>query len=311
LIPGCDSPEFEEAFPMRPCFSLLLLALALAPLTPAAAAPAEAARVEERQLVWPATGPYRLRLENVRGRVAVTRWPKTVAYMQATLRSSRRLEAAERALLTEARVEVEAARPGDGVARVVFPTLAGRHPAVVANAVAGLRVDWRVVLPPETALEVRQEAGPIVAHGHDGRLDVFTRDGDVDVTDVTGLVEAGNERGDITLLRVAGDALVRTHRGALTLREVQGDVRAVTGSGPVRLMVAPRWVGEVAYHTVSGVIRSDLATRMTDMEPGDQGYVGVLIGPLAHPQAGAPWRVRVDTTAGDLTIASDRAAAGN
>lgn len=296
---------------MRLLANLLLTWLVLTATGPAEAAPLPAARVEERQLVWPAEGPYRLRLENVRGRVAVTRWPKTVAYMVATLRAARPLETAELALLADAKVEVDATRPGDATVRVVFPALAGRHAAVVANAVAGLRVDWRLMLPPETALEVRQEAGPIVAHGHDGRLDLFTRDGDVTVSDATGWVEAANERGAITLSRVVGDAHVRSHRGALTLREVQGDVRALTGSGPLRLLVAPRWVGEVSYHTVSGVIRSDLATRLTDLEPGDAGYVGVLVGPLAHPQAEAPWRVRVDSTAGDLTIASDRAGAGN
>ncbi|MEB3329115.1 MAG: hypothetical protein VKQ33_07780 [Candidatus Sericytochromatia bacterium] len=295
---------------MRPWFRALPLVLTLGPLAPAQAAPVLPARVEERQLVWPAAGPYRLRLENVRGRVAVTRWPKTAAFLAATLRAARPLEPAEQALLAEARVEIEAPRSGDARARVVFPSLAGRHPAVIATAAAGLRVDWRLVLPPETALEVRQEAGSIVARGHDGRLDLFTRDGDVDVTDASGWVEAGNERGAITLRRLAGDALLRTHRGVLTLREIEGDVRAISGSGPVRLVVTPRWVGEVAYHTVSGVIRSDLATRLTDLQPGDTGYVGVLLGPLAHPGAGAPWRVRVDTTAGDLTVASERASAG-
>lgn len=264
----------------------------------------------ERQLIWPAEGPYRLRLRNVRGRIAVTRWPKTVAFVRATVRTVRPLDTAEQALLKEATWTVEEARPGDAQIGVAFPSLAGRHPAVVAVATPGIRVDWRIVLPPETALEVTQESGPVLAHGTDGRLNVHTRDGDVSISGASGWVEAANERGAIQLEDIEGDVIARTHEGAVTLRGVRGDVRALTGRGSTRLEVPPRWVGEVAFHTVGGEIRSDLATRHTDLQPGDRGYVGVLVGPLARPDAAAPWRVRVDSVGGDLTVATERSSAG-
>ncbi|MEB3196226.1 MAG: hypothetical protein VKP62_03390 [Candidatus Sericytochromatia bacterium] len=264
--------------------------------------------VFERQLVWPAEGPYRLRVENVRGRVLVSRWEKNVAVLQVTLRASQALDAREQKIFASGRLDLDASETGGASATVAFPAASSQYPAVLSAAAPHIEVDWRVILPPETALEVKQETGPIVATGTDGRLNLFTRSGPIQLAGVSGRVDAGNELGDVEVNGLDGDAFLRSHHGRFQCRGVKGDLQVLSGTGHVALAVSPRWMGEVAYHTVSGEIRSDLTTKDTDMHPEDHGYVGVLQGSQTSSGHSPACRVQVDTTAGSLTIATDPAA---
>lgn len=302
----------------------LVLALTLA--SPAAAAPppgnkpapalkppvAEAPGVQpapvtfEQQAVLPADGPYLLTLKNVRGRVVLKRWNKNVIWAMATVRASRPIGGSELEYFKAAAMQL--GRPSaDAVAvETVWRGVREGYPAVVATKAAHVEVDYVVAVPPETAVEVRQEYGPLIAAGLDGRLDLFTRDGDVTVAACKGWVDAGNERGRVRIDDVKGDAVGRSFHGYVSFKGVTGDVRAITSTGPVHVDVPPRWVGEVSCHTVSGSFRSDLATFGTDLEPGDTGYVGTMRGPLANTKDEPLVRVRVDTTSGDVAVASEQ-----
>jgi hypothetical protein len=263
----------------------------------------------EQQAIMPADGPYLVRIRNVRGRIVVKPWNKNVVWVTATVRASRPLSGTALDYFKAAAMQVTRPEPDTTAIETVFRGVRETYPAVVAAKSANVEVEYMVAVPPEVAVEARQEYGPIVASGLDGRLDLFTRDGDVTVSDCKGWVDAGNERGRVNIAGVAGDAVGRSFHGAVTFKDVKGDVRAITSTGPVRVDVPARWVGEVSFHTVSGVFRSDLATFDTDLEPGDKGYVGVLRGPLASAKADPAVRVRVDTTSGEVTLASERAGA--
>lgn len=260
----------------------------------------------EQQVILPPDGPYLLSLKNVRGRVVLKRWNKNVIWAMATVRASRPIAGTELEFFRAAGMQVQ--RPtADGVAiETIFRGVRDSFPAVVAAKASHVEVDYIVAVPPETAVELRQENGAVVASGLDGRLDLFTRDGDVSVYGCKGWVDAGNERGRVRIADIQGDAVGRSFHGYVSFQGVSGDVRAITSTGPVHVDVPPRWVGDVSAHTVSGTFRSDLATFGTDLEPGDTGYVGTLRGPLANIKDEPLLRVRVDTTSGDVAIAAEQ-----
>jgi hypothetical protein len=133
----------------------------------------------------------------------------------------------------------------------------------------------------------------------------FSRDGDLTLSDIGGWAEAVNERGALAFNRIAGDAVGKSFHGNLTFKDVSGDIKATTSDGNVRVDVPVKWVGEIAYHTVSGDFRSDLSTQRTTLKPGDKGYRGILRGPLAGHE-GPVVRYIIDTTSGDATVASER-----
>lgn len=307
--------------PLRPTTTLLALA-ALTTATPATAAPTTPAAAEalgvtpkpvvfERQEILPADGPYLVRVSNVRGRVVVKRWNKNVVWATATVRATRPLAGSQLDYFEAAGLQMQrlGTTPDETTLATIWRGVRETYPAVVAAKAPHVEVDYLIAVPPETAVEVRQEYGPIITSDLDGRLDLFTRDGDVTVAGHTGWVDAGNERGRVSVAGVKGDAVGRSFHGTVAFREVSGDVRAITSTGDVRVEVPARWVGEVSFHTVSGAFRSDLATFQTDLEPGDQGYVGVLRGPLASAAEAPLVRVRVDTASGGVVLASERAGA--
>jgi hypothetical protein len=260
----------------------------------------------DNQWQWEGLRVYRVKLENVRGRVLLRRWEQTGVLIQATLRATQAVGAEELRLFRTAEFKAQEMAAGLVSVRPAFPGLSSEHPAVVAAATPHLEMDWRVTVPASAVLEVRQEVGNIVGHGLAGRLDLFTRDGDIALSASHGWLEAANERGTIVLRDVVGDAELRSVRGRIESHGQLGDLRALNAQGDVVLEVAPRWVGEVSFRTVSGNIYSDMATRHTDMEPGDRGYEGILQGPLATNEASPAWRVRVDTLQGNLTVAPPR-----
>ncbi len=265
----------------------------------------------ERQEILPADGPYLVKVSNVRGRIVFKRWNKNVVWVTATVRATRPLAGSQLDYFNAAAMQVARAgdKPDETAIATIWRGVRETFPSVVAAKAAHVEVDYLVAVPPETAVEARQEYGPIISSGLDGRLDLFTRDGDVTVAGHKGWVDAGNERGRVSVAGVEGDAVGRSFHGPVTFRDIKGDVRAITSTGSVRVDVPARWVGEVSFHTVSGAFRSDLATFDTDLEPGDQGYVGVLRGPLASTRNAPDVRVRVDTTSGEVVLAAERAGA--
>lgn len=289
----------------RPFVFLGAFAALAAPAVAAPAAPAPV--VVEEQVILPAEGPYAIDLENMHGRVTVRGWNKNVVYVRAEKRATHPLSGSEAAIFARVRPAVVWHQDGEAAIRTDMGEAAKTYPAVLLAKAPHVVVDYTLVVPSATALRIKQEQGPVVLYGVDGKFEIRTRDGAIDATDVAGRVEATNERGDMRFSSIKGDAVASSQSGRLIFRGVEGDIRARTHDGDVRIDVAPRFVGEVSFHTVSGLFRSDLATTGTDLQPGDKGYVGVLRGPLAGAQAPEA-RFRIDTVSGTATVAADRQA---
>jgi hypothetical protein len=261
----------------------------------------------DQQIILPADGPYSVDLSNLRGRVVAKGWNKNVLYIHAVKRASHELAGDEKDLF--AKLTAKVTQPEAGAVKIeTLAPGAGQFPSIQAQRLLHGLVDYELLIPPDCALTVQQELGPIAVVGVGGNVKATSRDGDVTLTDVSGWAEASNERGAITLGNIHGDAVGKSFQGSLHFRGVEGDIKAVSGEGQVRIDVPTRWVGEVGYHTVSGDFRSDLVTYKTTLHPGDKGYRGVLRGPLAgHEQPLV--RYTIDTTSGDATVASERAGA--
>ena len=123
----------------------------------------------------------------------------------------------------------------------------GRFP-VSPSCEAGLRV----VLPPDTQLQVRTGNGHVVASGLTGPVDVSSSDGRVElvhiggdvvahsgngrveVTDVTGSVTATSSDGRVVVNGVDGDvATARSGNGRVEVTDVTGSVSATSSDGAV------------------------------------------------------------------------------
>jgi hypothetical protein len=261
----------------------------------------------DKQIVLPADGPYSVKLSNLRGRVVAKGWNHNVVYVHAVKHATNALAGEEADLYAKLYATLDTPSKGEVVIATEAPN-AGKFPSIQAQRLLHGVVDYELLIPPDCALTVTQELGPIAVVGVGGNVKAFSRDGDVTLTDVSGWAEASNERGTLTFGNIHGDAVGKSFDGALRFQGIEGDIRAASATGDIRIDVPPRWVGEVGYHTVSGDFRSDLVTNRTTLHPGDRGYRGVLRGPLAgHDQPLV--RYTLDTTSGDATVASERAGA--
>ncbi|MDB5096582.1 MAG: hypothetical protein JWM80_1003 [Cyanobacteria bacterium RYN_339] len=277
---------------------LLLAAAALAVTTP---------DLVDQQIILPAEGPYSVTVSNLRGRVVAKGWNKNVVYIHAVKRATHELAGEEADLFAKLKAVVKEPTKGEVVITTEAPG-AGKFPSVQAQRLLHGVVDYELLIPPDCALNITQELGPIAVVGVGGNVKAFSRDGDVTLTDVSGWAEGTNERGALAFGNIHGDAVGKSFQGNLSFKGIEGDVRAASATGNIRVDVPTRWVGEVGYHTVSGAFRSDLVTYKTTLHPGDKGYRGVLRGPLAgHEQPLV--RYTLDTTSGDATVASERAGA--
>lgn len=288
----------------------LAAATAISLAAPALGAPAvkpASAVLTEQQVILPADGPYVINVTNVRGPVVVRSWNKNVLYVKAEKRATHPLSGTEAQLYTEATVALDRPAPGTVSVATRFPSQEKTSPGMLQSKAPHVEVAYTIMVPPDSALELQQEAGAVTVVGASGRLKVFTRDGAIAVANTTGRVEVANERGDIRLANMDGDASAQTLHGQVYVQGAKGDLEAKTTTGDVWVTVPARFAADVSFHTVRGAFRSDLATFQTNMLAGDAGYVGVLRGPLA--MGGAPeLRYKVDTVSGALQIAAEQAA---
>lgn len=287
--------------------ALVAATVAAAPAVGAPAVKPASVVLTEQQVILPADGPYVIDVSNVRGPVVVRGWNKNVLYVKAEKRATHPLSGTEAQLFAEASVTLDRPEPGTVAVSTRFPSQDKTSPGLLQSKAPHVEVAYTIMLPPETALTLKQEAGAVTVVGASGRVKAFTRDGVITVADAAGRVEVANERGDIRLANLNGDAGAQTLHGQIYVRGVRGDLEAKTTTGDVWVTVPARFAADVSYHTVRGAFRSDLATFQTDLLAGDTGYVGVLRGPLA--MNGAPeLRYKVDTVSGTLQIAAEQAA---
>jgi DUF4097 and DUF4098 domain-containing protein YvlB len=135
-------------------------------------------------------------------------------------------------------------------------------------------------------------------------VDVHTRGGRIDVSDVGGDVAVETRGGAISVSRVAGDVTAETAGGAVRVSDLRGGVRAHTRGGPIGVA---RVSGPVDVETRGGPITVEQAGASVVAETrGGSIDVGFAASPAgAIETRGGAIQVRIPTGAGvDLDAAS-------
>ena len=115
----------------------------------------------------------------------------------------------------------------------------------------GVRVDYTVTVPWQTACRLNGRNGRVEVLRVGGPVEVGQRSGRTTVRIVEGDVQVAGRSGAIEVEEVEGDVLVRGHSGRVSVRRVNGDLRVQCHSGAVR---ADEVTGDVVIASHSGRI---------------------------------------------------------
>ncbi len=114
-------------------------------------------------------------------------------------------------------------------------------------------VDFDVLVPIETRVEVDTSNGAITVEDIDGTIRLDTSNGAIDVYDSSGSLNVDTSNGRIEIVRFVGDLRLDTSNGEVWIEEVTGSVDAETSNGSVHYIGAPA-TGSNRLRTSNGSI---------------------------------------------------------
>jgi DUF4097 and DUF4098 domain-containing protein YvlB len=114
-------------------------------------------------------------------------------------------------------------------------------------------VDFDVLVPVETRVEVETSNGAITVEDVDGTIRLDTSNGAIDVYDSSGSVNADTSNGRIEVVRFVGDLQLDTSNGEVWIEAVTGSVDAETSNGSVHYIGTPE-TGSNRLRTSNGSI---------------------------------------------------------
>ena len=94
-------------------------------------------------------------------------------------------------------------------------------------------VSFRLQVPKQTACDLRTSDGNISMKGLTRDQRCKTSDGDLEILDIEGMVNASTSDGNITVKKVAGPLEVKTSDGNIRIEDIKGDVKGTTSDGNV------------------------------------------------------------------------------
>ena len=197
--------------------------------------------VDRTTRAFKVAGPTTVALANVSGRITVSAAAGSEVRLEIVKRVRAATEADAKPRLDATRVEIE-----ERAGRIDVRTehTRGRH---------GASVDYTVVAPPDTALEIRSVSGDMSVQGIKGEVRAETVSGDVNATGLAREASLKSVSGDITIASSTLD-------GQLGANSVSGNVfiqglkarrvDAATVSGDVKLSGGA--CDQAQVHSVSG-----------------------------------------------------------
>jgi hypothetical protein len=208
--------------------------------------------------VYPAAGLAEISIEHENGRVTVTGWDRQE--IQVRVLNGRGVD----------RISVETA--GDRMTvRTVSSTSAG---------LLGTGAEYEVSIP--STLE---------------RIGIETSNGQIQVVDCNGTVDAGTSNGAIRLTGTRTVERLSSSNGAIDaeIRALDADAQVTTSNGAIRLALAPAINATVEARTSNGQVTvSGLTLTASDSRPNElEGMLG----------AGGP-RLVVETSNGAITLSA-------
>jgi len=252
----------------------------------------KASKVETVEL--PFEAPVSLDVDTSNGAVTVQGMEgiETVTIM-ITLRS--RGDTQEEAKDRVDRIVVHAEQDGN---RITARYLASEQEADVRRFSG---VDFDVLVPIDTRVEVDTSNGAITIEGIVGTMHLDTSNGAIDVYDSSGSLNADTSNGRIEVVRFAGDLRLDTSNGEMWLEQVSGTVDGETSNGSVHYTGTPA-AGSNRLRTSNGslTVRVPLDASIAFRAGTSSGKIRSSL-PLVGDTEGDEWSAELNPPA-DVTF---------
>lgn len=171
-----------------------------------------------------------------------------------------------------------------------------QKPLCVMNK--SVSVDLDVTLPNQADLELTTHNGAVNITNITGKINATTHNGSITAEQVTGATKLRTHNGRITCKETSGDMELRTHNGGIkaTCSESASpvcDVSMVTHNGGVNFTAPPNLSAEVDVSTHNGSINTDLPIAVTGKVSKRK-----LTGTIGQGEG----RLRIETHNGSIKI---------
>lgn len=166
-----------------------------------------------------------------------------------------------------------------------------------------IQVDFRVMVPRETACTLHTSDGNISATGLSGNQQYKTSDGNIRMKDISGNLTAKTSDGDIGADKIKGSLDVGTSDGNIDFTNIKGDIDCSTSDGNISIINAE---GKISSRTSDGHITFDkiLGSFSGSTSDGNiRGNIVQLKGPLTARTGDGNISIRIPNGLGlDLDI---------
>ena len=124
-----------------------------------------------------------------------------------------------------------------------------------------MRVQWNIRVPANYNAELRTSGGSIDVTDLSGKLDARSSGGDIEAGRITGPVNVHTSGGSISIRSASGDVVAHTSGGSIEIGDARGRVEARSSGGSIEL---DRVSGDANIRTSGGGIRIDETSGAVD-----------------------------------------------
>jgi DUF4097 and DUF4098 domain-containing protein YvlB len=238
----------------------------------------EASRDFERTLKLAESQTFRI--EHSNGDVRITAQPRTDVQIRAAIRVSATSQAAADAFAERVQVEIVETAAGTVVRT--------RYPDSRRERNLSFSVDYTVLMPDRTPLEVRNRFGNTWVTGAKGGVTVVSAHGTLTLTDAAGRHRLENSFGAVDVNHVVGDLVVTNSNGAVSVAGVNGNVDLTNRFGLVKA------------NAIRGTTAVSSSNGQVDVNDAASATVTNSFGPVTAGSIGGDVTVR--NSNGNVTV---------
>lgn len=124
----------------------------------------------------------------------------------------------------------------------------------------GLRVQWNIRVPANYNIDLRTAGGNINVSDLSGKLEAKTSGGNIDLSRIRGPVDVRTSGGSIEIATASENVTAHTSGGSIQIKDVEGIVDAHTSGGSIELL---RVGNTVKAHTSGGSVTASFVRQPT------------------------------------------------
>lgn len=203
----------------------------------AATAAAPAARAAERvvQKTYPAQPGCLLKVDTYRGNITVRQADDAQIHIEIHVLTA--IDDPAEAKLIFDRLKLEFKSEGNGISVLVRNPQETRF-NFVWDEKKRLALEFVILVPPSTALDLAAAEGGIAVGNLIGRIDARTKGGTITLRQIDGEVRASAESGEVILSRCSGSATIKTFQGGIRVGTIYGRADLRTTDGDISILHA-------------------------------------------------------------------------